>query len=126
MRPHLALFAACLAASSLCLSQTPPIHHGPAKRALPVSAGPEVILFNGIIYSGMGFANDQPQVVQAMAVGGGKILAVGDNATITKLAGPKTRLRDLDSAKTSIFIFPGFNDAHTHLAAQARPRSTWT
>jgi predicted amidohydrolase YtcJ len=51
-----------------------------------------------------------------MAIGGGKVLAVGTNHEVTRLAGPKTRLRDLDTATTSTFIFPGFNDAHTHLA----------
>ena len=57
----------------------------------------------------------KPQMVQAMAIGGGKVLAVGNNEEITRLAGPKTQSRDLDSATTSTFIFPGFNDAHTHL-----------
>jgi len=30
-------------------------------------------------------------------------------------AGPNTRLRDLNTAHTGVFLFPGFNDAHTHL-----------
>jgi hypothetical protein len=87
-----------------------------------VSGAPDVIFFNGVIYTGQGFADDKPEVVQAIAVGGGRILAVGDTATITKLAGPKTRLRDLDSANTSTFIFPGFNDAHTHLGGAGQTK----
>jgi predicted amidohydrolase YtcJ len=76
---------------------------------------PEMIFFNGVIYTGVGLAEDQPQTVEAMAIGGGKILAVGTNDEIRRLAGPKTVLRDLDSAHTGTFVFPGFNDAHTHL-----------
>ncbi|MGA9464404.1 MAG: amidohydrolase, partial [Terracidiphilus sp.] len=74
-----------------------------------------MIFFNGVIYTGVGFAQDKPQKVQAMAIADGKVIAVGKNEEITRLAGPKTILRDLDSANTSTFVFPGFNDAHTHL-----------
>jgi predicted amidohydrolase YtcJ len=57
-----------------------------------------------------------------MAIGGGKVLAMGTTENILKLAGPKTRLRDLNTAKTGTFIFPGFNDAHTHLGEAGRTR----
>lgn len=83
---------------------------------------PDLILFNGIIYTGAGIAEDQPQVVQAMAVGRGKVLAIGTTAEIMRLAGPKTHLRDLDSANSSTFLFPGFNDAHTHLGEGGQTR----
>ena len=83
---------------------------------------PDLILINGIIYTGAGFDEDKPQVVQAMAIGGGKVLAVGKNEEVTRLAGPNTRLRDLDAATTSTFIFPGFNDAHTHLGEGGQTR----
>ena len=82
--------------------------------------GPRHHLFNGTIYTGAGFSEDKPQIVAAMAIGGGKVLAVGTNSEITPLAGPNTRLRDLSSAGT--FIFPGFNDAHTHLGGAGQTK----
>jgi predicted amidohydrolase YtcJ len=57
-----------------------------------------------------------------MAIGGGKVLAVGTNEEITRLAGPDTRIHDLNTANTSTFIFPGFNDAHTHLGIAGRTK----
>jgi len=117
MRVRSALPAAGLLASLclLCAAQTSTTtHHA---RPLTVATVPEIIFFNGVIYTGEGFAQDKPQVVQAMAIGGGKVLAVGTNEEVTRLAGPKTRLRDLSSDTTSTFIFPGFNDAHTHLGS---------
>ncbi|MGA7107557.1 MAG: amidohydrolase [Terracidiphilus sp.] len=81
-----------------------------------------MIFFNGVIYTGVGFAQDKPQKVQAMAIADGKVIAVGKNEEITRLAGPKTILRDLDSANTSTFVFPGFNDAHTHLGGAGQTK----
>ena len=86
------------------------------------SKPPELIYFDGIIYTGEGFATDKPQIVQAIAVGGGKVIAVGTTEKITRLAGPKTTLRDLNSANTGTIIFPGFNDAHTHLGGAGRTK----
>jgi predicted amidohydrolase YtcJ len=83
---------------------------------------PDIIFFNGVIYTGEGFAEDKPQIVQAIAIGGGKVLAIGKTAEITRLAGPKTVLHDLDSANTNTFLFPGFNDAHTHLGEAGRTK----
>jgi predicted amidohydrolase YtcJ len=83
---------------------------------------PEIIYFNGVIYTGVGMAEDKPETVQAMAIGAGKVLAIGTNEEVTKLAGPETRLHDLDSANTSTYIFPGFNDAHTHLGSAGRTK----
>jgi hypothetical protein len=50
---------------------------------------PEIILFNGVIYTGAGFAEDKPETVQAMAIGGGKVIAVGSDKEIKHLAGPE-------------------------------------
>ena len=128
MRATCALIATALAVTSLCPAQSSSAKHTPAKRVkpAPVSATqtgqPDMIFFDGVIYTGEGFEQDKPRVVQAMAVGGGKILAVGTTAEITRLAGPKTLLHDLDSANTHTFIFPGFNDAHTHLGGAGRTK----
>jgi hypothetical protein len=103
MRVISTLLSAALAAASLTSAQT----------AAPLA--PDEIFFNGVIYTGVGLAEDKPEIVQAMAIAGGKILAVGTNQEISRLAGPHTRKRDLSS--TSIFVFPGFNDAHVHLGS---------
>jgi predicted amidohydrolase YtcJ len=101
MRFFLTAFAAALAASSILSAQSAHV--------------PDDIFFNGRIYTGAGLAEDKPQVVDAMALEGGKVLAVGANAEIKRLAGPKTRMHDLDVVRTGTVVFPGFNDAHLHL-----------
>jgi predicted amidohydrolase YtcJ len=124
MRAAPVLFAAIFAAT-LSTAQQPPVRHPvpkAAKAAPALAATPEIIFFNAVIYTGEGLAEDKPQVVQAMAIGGGKVLAVGTNDEVTRLAGPKTRLWDVDSNDTSNFIFPGFNDAHTHLGEAGRTK----
>jgi len=121
MRVQSAFPAAGLVASLclVCSAQTATTPHASVHHARPLTAAavPEIIFFNAVIYTGEGLAQDKPQVVQAMAIGGGKVLAVGGNDEVTRLAGPNTRLRDLSSDTTSTFIFPGFNDAHTHLGS---------
>lgn len=125
MRVSRLLLTASLALASYCLAQTTPAtripaHRSGTRKATPptsLAVPPELILFDGVIYTGEGLAQDKPVTVQAMAIGGGKVLAVGTNDEITRLAGPNTRLRDIDSASNSTFIFPGFNDAHVHLGA---------
>lgn len=68
----------------------------------------DLILINGKI-----FTSDTTQLyVQALAVEGNKIIAVGSNASIEKTASSKTKKIDL-AGKT---VVPGFNDAHDHLA----------
>jgi predicted amidohydrolase YtcJ len=50
---------------------------------------------------------------QALAVSGGKIVAIGSNEGIRAFQGPNTQVIDLGGH----FVMPGFNDAHTHLAS---------
>ena len=95
--------------------------------AAPTAAEPapvhaDIIFLNGVIYTGVGFAEDKPQTVEAMAIGGGRVVAVGSNEKIRKLAGPQTVVKDLSTAKTGTFVFPGFNDAHTHLGGAGRTK----
>lgn len=52
----------------------------------------------------------------ALALGGGKILAVGSRASIEAMAGPATRWIDAHGAT----VTPGITDAHLHLVAWAR------
>jgi predicted amidohydrolase YtcJ len=127
MRSLSAFLATALVVASLgpiCPAQTPAPKPSSSQRTAPakLASVPEIILFNGVIYTGVGFAADKPQTVQAMAIGGGKVLAVGTNQEITRLAGPHTRLRDLNARGTSTFVFPGLNDAHTHLGSAGQTK----
>jgi predicted amidohydrolase YtcJ len=70
------------------------------------AAAPEVIFFNGKIVT----LDAAGSKVAAVAVQNGKFLKVGGNDEIKKLAGPTTRLIDLDG-KT---VVPGLIDAHCH------------
>ncbi|MBI4444386.1 MAG: amidohydrolase [Acidobacteria bacterium] len=69
---------------------------------------PEVIFHNGKILT----ANSRFDVVQALAVYEGKILALGTNDEIRSLAGPHSRLVDLEG-RTAM---PGLYDGHIHLS----------
>jgi predicted amidohydrolase YtcJ len=129
MRASSALLSAILAALILspnCTPQSAPAQQPSTGRVKPASAKlntvPDVIFFDGVIYTGVGFAADQPQTVQAIAIGGGKVLAVGTTGEITRLAGPKTRLRDLNASGSSVFVFPGFNDAHVHMGSAGQTK----
>jgi predicted amidohydrolase YtcJ len=68
----------------------------------------DVIFLNGDIYT-----QATPQRAQAMAIRNGRIVALGSNDDIRKWKGGHTEVIDLSGH----FVMPGFNDAHTHLAA---------
>ncbi len=75
----------------------------------------EVIFIHGDVYTGSPKSGDSTThgPVQAIAVSGGKISAVGSSEDIQKLKGPKTQVVDLGGH----FVMPGFNDAHVHLGS---------
>src|SRR5215211_4831609 len=54
--------------------------------------------------------SDRP-LVEALAIRGDRVVAVGDDAAILALAGPATRRVELAGRA----VVPGFNDAHIHL-----------
>ena len=55
--------------------------------------------------------NATNDIVPALAVGGGRILAAGDDAEIRALAGPGARVVELRGRS----LLPGFIDGHCHL-----------
>ena len=128
MRVFSALLLSSLVTSSLspiCTAQSAPAkpsssQHSHSSTTRPTV--PDVIFFDGVIYTGVGFAEDQPQTVQAMAIGSGKVIAIGTTEQVTRLAGPKTRLRDLNASGSSVFVFPGFNDAHVHMGSAGQTK----
>ena len=69
---------------------------------------PEIILHNGSIYT----VNPAQPNAEAIAIAGGRLIAIGSNAEILKMATGRTKKIDLEQ-KT---VLPGFIDAHTHPA----------
>src|SRR5690349_4334796 len=89
----LLIASALLVASAACT----PRYNGPIA---------DTILFNGdVVTVDANFSH-----AQAIAVAGGKVLAVGTNEDIKKMAGEHTRSIDL-LGRT---VVPGLNDAHIH------------
>ncbi|HIE52588.1 MAG TPA: amidohydrolase [Armatimonadetes bacterium] len=56
---------------------------------------------------------DCPAQAEALALRGGRVMAVGSNRKVLSLAGPQTKCYDLGGRT----ILPGFTDAHVHLVA---------
>jgi predicted amidohydrolase YtcJ len=81
-------------------------------------ATPTLILFNCVILTGQGLKTGKPQIVSALAIRGDKVLAIGSDAEVKRLAGPQTTLRDLNRG----FVMPGLNDAHLHLGGAGQTK----
>ena len=90
-----------LALSALLLAPLAPLAVAPAA-AQPA----DTILSNGKLVT----LDAKSSIAQAIAVADGRILAVGDNATIARLAGPHTRRIDLHGRT----VIPGLIDSHIH------------
>lgn len=71
-----------------------------------VGAHPDLILYGGVIYTQEG-----GEVVEAVALQDGRVLAVGTDRRIRALATGNTQEIDLDGKAA----YPGFADAHAHL-----------
>lgn len=72
-------------------------------------AGPtaDTVVVNAKVFT----SNPAQPWAQALAISGERIVAVGDTATVSKLAGSATRRIDAGGRT----IVPGFNDAHQHI-----------
>jgi predicted amidohydrolase YtcJ len=79
---------------------------GAAGAASPVVAPADLVYRNGTIYT----VDQHDSVKQALAVRGGRIVYVGDNAGASRLAGKRTRVIDLRGR----MLMPGLIDAHMH------------
>jgi predicted amidohydrolase YtcJ len=78
-------------------------------------APPDTILTNGKVIT----VDDQFSIAQAVAVRGDRIVAVGTNQDVTRLAGPSTRRIDLRGRS----VVPGFIDNHAHFQEEG---AYWT
>lgn len=67
---------------------------------------PDLIIFNATVYT----MDLSRPTVEAVAIEGNRILAVGSSGELRKMAGPNTRL--IDARRQA--VLPGFNDAHVH------------
>jgi predicted amidohydrolase YtcJ len=107
--PLLAIFITASLASIVSAQSTP-------------ANTPDWILYHGVILTGEGLMPDKstakPQIVSAIAIANGNILAVGSDTEIKRLSGPQTKLRDLNG----VFVMPGLNDAHTHLGGAGQTK----
>jgi predicted amidohydrolase YtcJ len=79
------------------------------------SPAPDLILSNGKIIT----VDERFTIAQAVAVHGDRIVAVGTNQEITRLAGPNTARIDLKGRA----VIPGLIDNHMHLL---RAATTWS
>ncbi len=93
------LSGAQLAVAPLCL-----LLFGLAPQA--AWADPNLILYNGKVVT----VDREFSIVEALAISGDRITAVGTNAEVRSLAASETRLVDLEG-KT---VLPGLIDTHTH------------
>ena len=88
------------------------------------SQTPDILYIHGDILTGAHLQpsdrSPTPARVTALAIAHGAIVAIGSDAEILKLKSPQTRTIDLHGG----FAMPGFNDAHTHLAAAGRQKLT--
>ena len=67
---------------------------------------PDLVFWNATVWT----VDDARPAAEAVAIRGERIVAVGSNGAVRALAGPSTRVIDLQGA----MLLPGFNDAHTH------------
>src|SRR6202521_4353559 len=85
--------------------------------ALPAfSQAPDTVLLNGKILT----VDEQFSTREAIATRDGKITALGGTADIRKLAGPRTRVIDLQGRT----VIPGLIDSHLHAIRAAQTFST--
>jgi predicted amidohydrolase YtcJ len=68
---------------------------------------PEVILHNGKFAT----VNPKQPETQAIAMAGGRFVAVGSDGDVLKLRGPATHVIDLGGRR----VIPGLNDSHLHV-----------
>ncbi|MBI3939828.1 MAG: amidohydrolase family protein [Acidobacteria bacterium] len=75
-----------------------------------VLAYADLVLYNGKILT----VDEKFTIAQAIALRGGKVLAVGDSARVVKMAGPKTQKIDLAGKS----VVPGFINPHGPLTGE--------
>ena len=85
--------------------------------AAQTSAPADLVLVGGRVIT----LDPEDRVTQAIAVRGNRIAAVGSDAEIRLLSGPRTRVIELSGRG----VTPGFIDSHTHVESTAEFRRFW-
>lgn len=80
--------------------------HPQVSDGIPEGGAPDLVLRGGVIHA----FDDANTVAEAIAIRGGHILALGPDSAISPLAGPDTKVIELDGRA----VLPGINDAHIH------------
>jgi predicted amidohydrolase YtcJ len=103
------LLATGLAALAACAPARGALETAPAAQPVPPPPAPaDRVLRGGRVF----LADPANTLAQAIAVRGGRVVAVGTDAEVAALAGPGTRVVELGGR----LVTPGFNDAHIHFA----------
>ena len=104
--PAFALLSACLMTGGCDKSQEPAASQASAAAQLPAEPADEIYTGGEIVT-----VNDKQPSAEALAVKGGKIVAVGARVDVEKAhKGAATRIVDLGGK----VLLPGFLDAHSH------------
>src|SRR3989441_522954 len=74
----------------------------------------DLVIQGGAVWTGLSSGAPQPG---AVAIGGGKVLAVGDSAAVARYLGARTRVMRADGG----LVMPGFADGHTHFIGGGFP-----
>ena len=82
-------------------------HAGSVESELITQSPPDLILFNGEVFT----SNSSRPYVEAPAIRGERIVAVGASKETVALSGKETKRIDLGGRT----VIPGINDAHYHL-----------
>jgi predicted amidohydrolase YtcJ len=101
-----ALRAAAAAVTATAVGTTIAARTAPSAQAAPAAGPADLVFRNGPVYTVAGPA----PWAQAVAVTGNTISFVGDEAGAMALAGPNTRVVDLNGR----LLMPGFVEGHTH------------
>jgi predicted amidohydrolase YtcJ len=106
-------FTVSLCAVVFVMQREPAAAQAPADPVAPA----DLVLLGGHVIT----LDRDDRVTQAVAVRGNRIAAVGSDAEIQRLKGPKTRVIQLQGRG----VTPGFIDSHTHVESTAEFRHFW-
>ena len=114
MQTSITRFVAIVLCLSLaaCSEAPPPAASSDPLAAAESAPGADTILLNGKILT----ADNDFSIVEALAIEGTRIIAVGDNDTVNELAGDATRVIDLQGRT----VIPGLIDNHMHFIRAAQ------
>jgi predicted amidohydrolase YtcJ len=109
---HLAAALLALAACSPAGQGGPAPMPGANPRSATLAQEADMVLHGGRVF----VADSAGTMAQALAIRDGKVVAVGRDADVAPLVGPRTQVVELGGR----LVTPGFNDAHIHFAAGGR------